>query len=78
MDIRNERGAVSGAEGCMFGAMLLFGLLLLGLLVVAFFRFQEPPRGPSMPGVGSRAPAADRVLSMPAAGRSQRTIGADV
>ena len=39
------RGAVSGAEGCMFLAMIVFALLLIGLLVVAFFRFQSPPQG---------------------------------
>jgi hypothetical protein len=44
MDLRNERGAISGAEGCMFFAMFLFAVLLIGLLVVAFFRFQEPPQ----------------------------------
>ena len=44
MDLRSERGAISGAEGCMFFAMLLFAVLLIGLLVVAFFRFREPPQ----------------------------------
>jgi hypothetical protein len=44
MDLRNERGAISGAEGCMFFAMFLFAALLIGLLVVAFFRFREPPQ----------------------------------
>ena len=44
MPIRNERGAITGAEGCMFFAMFLFAALLIGLLVVAFFRFREPPQ----------------------------------
>ena len=46
MDLRDQRGAISGAEGCMMGAMALFALLLIGLLVISFFRFQEPPKGP--------------------------------
>lgn len=44
MVLRNERGAISGAEGCMFFAMFLFAALLVGLLVIAFFRFREPPQ----------------------------------
>ena len=44
MVLGNRRGAVSIAEGCMFLAMALFAALLITLLVVAFFRFQEPPQ----------------------------------
>ena len=44
MPFRNERGGISGAEGCMFFAMFLFAALLVGLLVIAFFRFREPPQ----------------------------------
>ncbi|MBW3631178.1 MAG: hypothetical protein KY464_18075 [Gemmatimonadetes bacterium] len=44
MDLRSERGAISGAEGCMFFAMFFFAVLLIGMLVIAFFRFQEPPQ----------------------------------
>ncbi len=58
MDLRNQRGAISGAEGCMFLAMLLFAVLLIGVLAVAFFRFQEPPTGPSMPATGYQSPVA--------------------
>jgi hypothetical protein len=60
--LRNERGAISGAEGCMFFAMFLFAALLIGLLVVAFFRFREPPQQ-SQPGgapvIGQGRPASD-------------------
>lgn len=61
MHLRSERGAISGAEGCMFFAMFFFAVLLVGLLVVAFFRFQEPPQnvpigGP--PPVGFQFPAS--------------------
>lgn len=64
VDLRNERGAITGAEGCMFFAMFLFAVLLVGLLVVAFFRFSEPPQnlpvgGP--PPVGLQAPAREAV-----------------
>ena len=60
MPYRNERGAISGAEGCMFFAMFLFAVLLVGLIVVSFFRFREPPQnipigGP--PPTGYVAPA---------------------
>jgi hypothetical protein len=49
MDLRDERGGISPAEGCMFLAMILFAILLIGLLTVAFFRFREPPQGNGMP-----------------------------
>ena len=63
MPYRNERGAVSGAEGCMFLAMFLFAVLLVGLLVVSFFRFREPPQnlpigGPPPTGYVAPAPGA--------------------
>ena len=40
-----------GIQGCLFGAMALFAILLIVLLVIAFFRFQEPPQGLRMPGL---------------------------
>lgn len=64
--VRNRRGAVSVAEGCMFLAMALFAALLLALLVVAFFRFQEPPQQRPLqapkrvPPAGSFQPPGDR------------------
>lgn len=42
----------------MLGAMALFAILLIGILVVAFFRFQEPPQGPGMPGGPAPRPPA--------------------
>lgn len=43
MRIRNRRGAITPAEGCMFFAVALFVVLLLGLLYIAFMRFGDPP-----------------------------------
>jgi hypothetical protein len=48
MDIRNESGAISAAEGCMFAAMALFAILLVALLVIAVLRFSHPPEGTPM------------------------------
>ena len=33
----------------MLLAAILFAVLLIGVLVVAFFRFQEPPQGAPVP-----------------------------
>jgi hypothetical protein len=65
MVLHNERGAISGAEGCMFFAMFLFAVLLVGLLVIAFFRFREPPQnlpigGP--PPTGMLIPSASPLV----------------
>lgn len=43
MQLRNRRGGITPAEGCMFGAVLLFVLLLLAILYIAFMRFRNPP-----------------------------------
>lgn len=43
MEIRNERGAITPAEGCMFGAMALFAILLVALLVIVVLRFSRDP-----------------------------------
>lgn len=32
-----------GVQGCLFGAVGLFVLLLIALLVIAVFRFSSPP-----------------------------------
>lgn len=49
MKLRDRTGAITGAEGCMFIAMLLFAALLVTLLVLAYFRFQDRPSGEEMP-----------------------------
>ena len=54
MDVRNEGGAISAAEGCMFAAMALFAILLVALLVIAVLRFSHPPEGQQM-AIGSSA-----------------------
>lgn len=43
MDLRDRSGGITPAEGCMFLAMLLFAGLLITLLVLAVFRFQDRP-----------------------------------
>jgi hypothetical protein len=48
MDVHNEQGAISAAEGCMFAAMALFAILLVALLVIAALRFSSPPEGTPM------------------------------
>lgn len=42
-------GRGCGAQGCLYGAVALFVILLVGTLVIAVFRFSEPPAGPGMP-----------------------------
>lgn len=59
MRIRNERGAITPAEGCLFGAVALFGALFLAMVYIAFLRFREPPAGP--PGAPSGAPRSSAV-----------------
>ena len=41
----------------MFLAVGLFALLLIGVLIIAFFRFQEQPAGPPGPATGYQLPA---------------------
>jgi hypothetical protein len=57
MRIRDERGAVSAAEGCIFAAVALFVLLLIALLVIAAIRFSHPPEGIPMGAAPSLASA---------------------
>jgi hypothetical protein len=45
MDLRNERGAISPVEGCLFAAMAIFAILLIALLVIAVLRFSHAPEG---------------------------------
>jgi hypothetical protein len=49
------RGMSCGVQGCLVGAVALFVLLLVTVLIIAFFRFQEPPQGPRMPMSGVEA-----------------------
>ena len=42
-------GSGCGVQGCLFAAVSIFVLLLVGVLVIAFFRFREPPAGPPRP-----------------------------
>lgn len=55
-------GSGCGVQGCLFTAVAIFVLLLVGVLVVAFFRFQEPPQGIPRPPQGLLAPAVDSPL----------------
>jgi hypothetical protein len=54
MDIRNESGGITPAEGCMFAAMALFAILLVALLIIAALRFSRPPEGD--PAVSALSP----------------------
>lgn len=47
--LRNQRGGITPAEGCMFGAVALFVILLLGILYIAFMRFGNPPPARPVP-----------------------------
>ena len=38
-----------GIQGCLFAAVAVFVILLVGLLVIGYFRFSEPPQGIRMP-----------------------------
>ena len=38
-----------GIQGCLFAAVAIFVLLLIGLLVISVFRFSQPPQGVRMP-----------------------------
>lgn len=55
-------GSGCGVQGCLFTAVAIFVLLLVGVLVVAFFRFQEPPQGIPRPPQGLLSPAVDSPL----------------
>ena len=60
MQVRNRRGGITPAEGCMFGAVGLFVILLLAILYIAFMRFRSPPPPTPVP-----APAAAVVAPAP-------------
>ena len=63
MEVRNRRGGITPAEGCMFGAVALFVILLLAILYIAFIRFRSPPVPTPTP-----APAAAVAAPSPAFG----------
>ena len=48
MEIQRVR-AGCGVQGCLFAAVAVFVLLLIGTLVIGIFRFSEPPAGPPRP-----------------------------
>lgn len=43
-----------GIQGCLFAAVAVFVILMIGLLVIGTFRFQQPPQGVRMPFVAVR------------------------
>jgi hypothetical protein len=51
--VRDRGGWISGAEGCMFLAVLLFALLLIALLILVYVRFDERPRSTPAPVTSS-------------------------
>lgn len=44
-----RRTSSCGVQGCLWGAVLVFVLLMVAMLVVGYFRFQEPPQGIQAP-----------------------------
>ena len=55
-------GSGCGLQGCLFAAVAIFVLLLIGTLIIGIFRFSEPPQGVPRPPVGVSAvcvPAVD-------------------
>jgi hypothetical protein len=61
----NPQGMSCGVQGCLYGAVAFFIALLIALLVIGFFRFQEPPQGVRMPMGGMEAaPAAPRAMTL--------------
>jgi hypothetical protein len=67
--LRNQRGGITPAEGCMFGAVALFVILLLGILYVAFMRFGNPPPARPVP-----PPPAALLRSVPDANVSSTAL----
>jgi hypothetical protein len=65
MELRNRRGGITAAEGCMFGAVVLFVLLLLAILYIAFMKFRNPPAPTPIPPAApaAAAPAPSGALS---------------
>ena len=58
--MRHDVGPSWGVNGCLFGAVGLFVILLVGLFIVGIFRFSEPPAGPPGAPVNRTTPAAPR------------------
>lgn len=54
---RPRRSSSCGVQGCLWGAVLIFVVLMIAMLIIGFFRFQEPPQGIQMPAVGYQAPS---------------------
>ncbi len=48
-----QAGSSCGVNGCLYGAVGLFALLLIGMLVLAVVRFSNPPE----PRLGPQSPA---------------------
>lgn len=51
-------GTGCGVQGCLFGAVAVFVLLLIGMLIISVFRFSQAPQGVGRPPVSVVAPAA--------------------
>ena len=55
-----RHGGFTPAEGCMFGAVILFVILLVAMLYLAYVRFRNPPVPPAPTGpAASTWPAPD-------------------
>jgi len=61
-----ERRGCFGVEGCMYAAIALFALMLVGVLILAAIRFSSPPE----PRMGPQQPAPNIGLLGPENGPS--------
>jgi hypothetical protein len=50
VDGSTRRGSGCGVQGCLYAAVGLFALLLIGVLVIAAIRFSRPPEPRLPPG----------------------------
>lgn len=69
MELRNRRGGITPAEGCMFAAVGLFVILLIAILLIAYMRFRNPPpsTGPVRPPPAAIMLPTETAVGLPAA-----------
>ena len=65
-------GSGCGVQGCLFAAVAIFFLLLIGTLIIGVFRFSEPPQGVPRPPVGMSAVCVSAVDCLRLAGGEKK------
>lgn len=64
MEYRNRRGGITPAEGCMYAAVVLFVILLVSMLFIAYLRFGDPPPAAEAPPPAALVnPRAQRLVT---------------